>query len=161
MIFIIIGLIVGFVIGTRDEGFAFGLFCGLLGILIGIIAWFIVGGIIGCTLPMKEITNEKQLCALSDSNSISGEKFLFSGYINEKLECRYVVNTDRGKHIESVDADKMYIKEGNYKPKVVSHSDDFKSIGYYWFAVPWNSHEWYEFYVPNGTVTSEYSIDLK
>ena len=131
-------------------------------LIIGFIVWLFVGGIIGCFLPKVEVVEEHELCALSDSSSVEGVNYLFSGYIDEKLVCRYVIDTERGKHIEEEKTDNVYIKEGNYTPTVKIHRMDLKKDWYDWFAHKLFVEGYYvEFFVPENTVTSEYKIDLR
>lgn len=160
---IIICAIIGFLLMFFDwEEFGMALMGGILGGLIGIIVWFILGGIIGCNLQTVETIEEQEILALNDSSSIEGASYLFSGYIDEDLVCRYVINTERGKHIEEVNTKNVYINEGDYEPTVKIHTTHFKKDWYYWFAHDLFSSEYYvEFFVPENTVTSEYNIDLK
>ena len=158
---IIICTIIGFLIVWFDwEEFGMSFMGGLLGFFVGLLLWFLVGGIIGAGLPMVEVVEEQEICALNDSSSIEGASYLFSGYIDEDLVCRYVINTERGKHIEEVDTDNVYIKEGDYTPMVKIHKFEFEKEWYYWFAHDILTEYYVEFFVPENTVTSEYNIDL-
>lgn len=161
MLFLIGGIIIGFLWGLFDDGFFLGFLGGLLGFFVGLILWLFIGGFIGCALPTVEVVEEQEICALNDSTSVEGASYLFSGYIDEDLVCRYVINTERGKHIEEVDTDNVYIKEGDYTPTVKIHSVEFKKDWCYWIAHDMFVDGYYvEFYVPENTVTSEYNIDL-
>ena len=111
MIYIILGCIIGVVVGYNycyelDEG----ILCGFLGGLIGVIAYFIIGGIIGLFLPTKDIITTQNLCALNDTTAIEGQTFLFSGYIDEELKYRYLVETEKGIHVEEKGITNAYIK---------------------------------------------------
>lgn len=162
MIFIILGFLIGFIIGLYDDGFFLGVLSSILGLIIGFVIWLFVGGIIGYFLPTVEVIEEHELCALSDSSSIEGVNYLFSGYIDGKMVCRYVIDTERGKHIEEEKTDNVYIKEGNYTPTVKIHKMDLKKDWYDWFAHELFVEGYYvEFFVPENTVTSDYKIDLK
>ena len=159
---IIICVGIGFLITWFDWGdFGMAFFNGMLGLFIGFLLWFLVGGLIGARLPMAEIVDEQEICALNDSTSVDGVNYLFSGYVDEDLVCRYVINTERGKHIKEVDADDVYIKEGDYTPTVKFHEFEFEKKWYYWFAHDIFTEYYVEFFVPENTVTSEYNIDLK
>ena len=165
MIYIIAGIVIGFIVGFTDfEDFVEGILGALLGFILGCFAFVIVGLIIGTTvpIPMVETIEKQEIVALTDSNSIGGQKYLFSGYIKENLVCRYVINTEKGKHIEEIRSNHVYIKEGDYEPTVIKHKFAPKSNWYYWFCIPISSEEDYtEFLVPENTVTSEYNIDLQ
>lgn len=162
MIFILLGLILGFLYGLQEEGFSFGILVALGGFLAGSFIWFIFRGIVGITLPTVDKVQKYELCAL-DNTSIQGRKYLFSGRIDGELVYRYIINTEKGKHIEESEIDNAYIKEGDYKPMVKEHTTDFKKDWYYLFCFPLFSgaDNYIEFYVPENTVTNEYNIDLK
>ena len=161
MIFVILGFSIGFLIGLSDDGLSLGVLSSILGLMLGFIVWLFVGGIIGCFLPTVEVVEEHELCALSDSSSVEGVNYLFSGYIDEKLVCRYVIDTEKGKHIEEEKTDNVYIKEGDYTPTVKFHKFEFEKKWYYWFAHDGFTEYYVEFFVPKNTITSEYNIDLK
>ena len=163
MAYIILGIIIGFIVLFMDFGeFLDGLGGALIGCLIGMLIWLVVGFPLGIAVPSTEVIEEQEIVALTDSTSIEGQKFLFSGYINEDLVCRYVINTERGKHIEEVKSDNVYIKEGDYKPTVIKHKFVPKADWYWWFCFPIGHETNYtEFLVPENTVTNEYNIDLQ
>lgn len=163
MAYIILGVIIGFILGFKDlEDFVDGLLGAMVGFLIGGILTFTVGLAIGFNVPTVEVVEKQEIVALTDSTSLEGQKYLFSGYIKENLVCRYVINTERGKHIEEIQSNNVYIKEGDYKPTVVKHRFVPKEDWYFWFCIPIGSESSYtEFLVPENTVTSEYNIDLQ
>ena len=155
IICVIIGAIIGYLSWDNDIGFY-----GFMGFIIGLLLFFIVGGAVGDDLATKEIVEEYKICALNDSSNIEGVDYLFSGYINENMVYRYVIETDKGKHIEELDADRGYIKEGDYEPMVKYHYYDFEKDWHRWFAYRMFTESYYEFYVPKNTVTTEYNVDL-
>lgn len=169
MLFIILGVIFGIAIGIYtmiDCGewwnVLYPIIYGFVGFLIGIIVWFLIGWI-GFFLPYNETVTTQEICALNDSSEVEGQKFLFSGYIEENLVYRYVVESDKGKHIEECKVEDAYIKDiESKKPYVEYHSYEFKSYWFYLFAIDWKALENYSvFYVPDGTITSEYNVDLQ
>lgn len=163
MAYLILGIIIGFIIGFMDFGELLdGLASALLGLLIGMSIFLLVGFPLGFAVPTTEVVEEQEIVALTDSTSVEGQKFLFSGYIDEDLVCRYVINTDKGKHIEEVKSDNVYIKEGDYNPTVIKHKFVPEADWYWWFCFPIGSGgDYTEFLVPENTVTSEYNIDLQ
>ena len=163
MLFVIIGIILGIIFGWKDGYEAIeAVLGGLIGFIIGLFVWFIVSAFCN-NLPYNEIVTTQPICALNDSSEVEGQKFLFSGYIEENLVYRYVVDTERGKHIEECNVDDAYIKDiESNKPYVEIHKYEFKSGWYYLFAIDFKSAENYQvFYVPNGTITNEYNVDLQ
>ena len=163
MIYIILGVIIGFILGFISfEDIADGVAGAMVGFLCGVLIFLILGFIIGANVPMVEVVEKQEIVTLTDSTSIEGQKYLFSGYIKENLVCRYVVNTEKGKHIEEIKSNNVYIKEGDYEPTVIKHKFVSKEDWYYWFCIPISLEEDYtEFLVPKNTVTSEYNIDLQ
>ena len=98
MIFILLGLILGFLYGLQEEGFSFGILVALGGFLAGSFIWFIFGGIVGVTLPTVDKVQKYELCALNDNTSIQGRKYLFSGRIDGELVYRYIINTEKDRY---------------------------------------------------------------
>ena len=162
MLFIIIPVIIGFILGLLDsEEIGIALCSGFLGLAIGTMLYLFIGGMLGTSLPTVDVVEEQKICALVDSSEIEGANYLFSGYIGEKLVFRYVINTDKGKHIEEIQSvENVYINEGDYEPMVKIYSKEFAKEWYNWIAFPWFSKE-YVFYVPHDTITNEYNIDLQ
>lgn len=156
MVFIILGFIIGVV---NEDDFIGGFF----GAIVGLILYGIAGLFIGCALPTTEYADTQNIVALNDSSKIEGTQYLFSGYIDEEMVYRYVIEADKGKHIEECKADSGYLKEGvTNNPYVEIHTYKFKHDWYYWFAINVKSAENYNvFYVPSGTVTNEYNVDLQ
>ena len=167
MIYIILGIAIGVIFAIINgwgfcEKFFGALFFGFLGFLIGGILWITFGEFVGevLDLPQTDTYEEQEICALNDSTSTEGSMFLFSGHIEDKLVFRYVVETNKGKHIEEIkDTEDVYIKEGNYKPVARTYSYDFVEEWHFWFASP-SLDEYTVFYVPENTVTNEYNINL-
>jgi len=163
MFYMILGGIWGFLLGVEKK---LGMIVDytLFGILCGLGLYGIVGIPLGFYLPRTEgITTEQEICAFSDSSSTESYNFLFSGYIQDELVYRYVIETERGKHIEEVKYN-VYIHEGNYKPTVKFHKyGGFKEDWYKLFALDFSAGdtEYVEFYVPENTITNEYQIDLQ
>ena len=163
MLYIIIGILLGVIHGFKEDDGIFGAFLlGLFGFVIGIFAWFIIG-IVGFALPYDEVVIKQPIYALNDSSETDGRKFLFSGYVDEKLVYRYVVGSDKGKCIKSCDSDDAYIKDiESDNPYVEYHDYKFKYSWFGLFAMDYKSLEGYSiFYVPKETITNEYNVDLQ
>lgn len=164
MVFLILGIIIGAIIGYDEYYEVSGcILGGIFGLVVGSVIWFIVG-IFGCFLPTTDTFERKEIYALNDSSKLEGQKYLFSGYIEENLVYRYVEETNRGKHVEEVDMDCGYIKDidSDSSPYVEIYSSKFKHKWYFLFFMDWNVSQGYSvFYVPEGTVTNEYDVDLQ
>lgn len=163
MIYIIIFAIIGFVI-VYDSALDLAdyLIGAAKGALLGLFASLFIGGIIGVFLPTVEVTETQEIYALNDSSSIQGEYYLFNGYVDEKLTYLYVIDTEKGKQIKELDADNVYIKEGDYSPCIVFHTMKFENDLTYWFANYFllEKENYVEIYVPQNTITTKYIIDL-
>ena len=162
MIFITLGALIGLIIGMCDDDLLFGVISCIIGLIAGFLAWGFACEAVNCFFPTVEVVEEYELCALSDSSSVEEANYLFSGYIDEKLVYRYVIDTEKGKHIEEEKTDNVYIKEGNYTPTVKIHRTELKKDWYDRFVRDLFVGDYYvEFFVPENTITSEYEIDLK
>lgn len=162
MLFIIILVILGFIVMySGGESFSDGLLGALIGFLTGLLLMFTIGQIIGLMLPKEENITKENIYALNSSDSTEGASFIFSGYVDENFIYRYVIETDKGKHVEEIDADKVYIVEGNYEPIMEIHKTVFKYKWMYLFAYHGSEKDYVKFYVPSGTVTTEYSVNLE
>lgn len=162
MAWIIICTVAAFVyVYMQIEEVSISLWSALMGCIVGMACYCILGGMIGSVLPVDKVIKSNQICALTDNNSIEGRYYLYSGYINEKIVYRYVIETEIGKHVEEIDSGRVYIKEGNYPPTVKHCSFVLKKKWHYWFANTSMMEDYYVFYVPESTVTGKYNIDLK
>ena len=164
MAWIILGIVIGIVMALcTEKSICSGLAGAFMGFLIGVAVCFVLGGIIGVCLPTTEIIEEQEIYALSDSSTVGGKHYLSVGYVNEELVYRYVVNTDKGKHVKEEKASDVYLHEGDYQPSVKTHSVEFKESWYKWIAhdVFRGEERYVEFYVPENTITTEYNVDLQ
>lgn len=164
MAYVIILAIVFFIWYYKDyHSFADGFVGVIIGSILGSLTWFIIGSIIGNFLPNEIMVDETKIYALKDSSETNGAVFLASGYSDEKLVYRYIIMTDKGKQIKTISTSKAYIEEiKDGEPVVKKYSYKHKQ-GYLWFAT--NFFNWFKdytvFYVPEGTVTNDFNIDLE
>lgn len=144
-------------------------------IFIALIITAFLGGVWSFSFTSKHVNTEEyvvseiSLQSFTDSTSLTGQKFLFSGYVNEKLKLRYIISTQHGKQIEESDINNYtYIKESSekeakkitYGKRIINESHWYDWIIYTKFLVE-NDCTRIEFIVPKGTITNEYNIDLK
>lgn len=172
MLFLIVPAIIGIALGIkeavewRDGWFSYPLLYFILGLAIGFFL-LIVPVLIGYGVyEFEEYNEQAELCSFKDSTKIEGKKYLFSGYMDEKLIYRYVINTEYGKQIKESQFDNYtYIKEIEninkayiktyYKKAIVDNK--WKLM----IAFPFDDKVRTVFEVPTGTVTQEYNIDLE
>lgn len=168
MIYLIIGVVIGIILVIADSidyGFEFWtLLRVLIGFLIGLVVWISVGTIIGLFLPTEyQLYETQNLSALKDNSSISGSFFLGSGTVDEHTVYKYVTDTDKGKLICELSAENsdIYINECDEQSRVEIYSEGFVSDWYAWFAFTgWSNNE-VIFYIPEGSLTTEFDIDLE
>lgn len=151
-------------------------------IIISVFAYFAggiivqLGGHLISTSEKKEIVVEtQQIYNLSDNESVSGSMhgnvFVFSGTVDEKYIYRFMVQTDNGLKLEELDAqeDEVYLNEGDYDPiietcTIVRCVEGTSKIFEGWVNLQ-DPYEitlstFYKIYVPEGTVTDEFNINM-
>lgn len=140
--------------------------------IISIIIFMILGSSISNKLINTEeyIVSEVELSALKDSNGIEGNVFLFSGYIEDELKIKYVVNTEYGKQVKEMkisSLEKIYIQEEDTLiPRMITYGERMTNNTWYKSLICCN---WYReceqkrivFIVPKDTVINEYAVDLE
>lgn len=128
---------------------------------------------ISSVIVMRNISDEQEwqedwqtdIVALKDNSNIDGKVnggiFVTSGYIEESLYYYCMENTEQGKHMIKIPADKTYIIETNdIKPSVVKQINKYvDKRQYFWFLV--TDEEKYIIYVPENTIDTTYKVDLQ
>ena len=135
----------------------------LLGILLGFSVWVLIGGIIGVFLPVEVQVTEQKLYALNDGSNTEGSYFLMSGHVDEEPVYKYIVETEKGFHMETINIENVYINETNGQPIMKTYRRKFKDDIYWWIALPiyLDTFDYVKFYIPKGSVINEYNIDLQ
>jgi hypothetical protein len=135
----------------------------LLGVLFGIVISLFVGVIASFVFDTKmKLSSTKEIYALEDNITTSGEFFLGTGYVDGNMEYFYVVKDGKGKRIDSIEANKVTIVDHEGKPHIKVYEPRFKSkFVASLFDVPFALDNYYEFYIPKGTIKQNYNIDLK
>ena len=106
-----------------------------------------------------EIESSHNIVALKDNPDVTGSFFLFSGYEEEELYYYYAEETELGIKTKKVNADDVYIIYDN-EPRIEEYyAKKFKHWWHYIYAFP--SDYYYKIYVPDGTVTTDFEIDLE
>ena len=161
MLYLLLVIIIMLIIGLLFDEDLLAFYAGA-GIVLGLFAWIFVGSFVGKYFEIEDNIEEYEICALNDTTSMSGSKYLFSGYINEEFVYRYVVKTDKGKQIKDLKNQNVYIIEGDYTPMIRIHTYDYKSEAALLFC--WNPpgyENYVEFLVPYDTIATEYNINLE
>ena len=165
-----IALIVGLFYLVKDIWWEESIVELALLILLGIVIWAgimavvcLAFGGIGYAIPEHEqnirMVHCQEIQALKDNNSIEGRFYLGNGHIGEEQYYYYIVNTEKGYKTEKVKSNNAYVVY-NDKPYVEKYEAvSFKHWYTYIYAIPATSY--YVLYVPEGTITNEFNIDLE
>lgn len=133
------------------AGIAVFLFCGLICL-----------GISSCVKDESmniELVDSQNIIALKDSQNIDGQFYLMGGYVKEDLYYYYAKETEFGYKCDKVKASDSFVVYTDGQPKIETYkATSFKHWWMYIYAIPEHTH--YSIYVPAGTVTNEYKIDL-
>lgn len=128
-----------------------------------LLVFFVCAGISN-DVPESEKVIERvgtvEITALKDSQNINGRFYLTGGYVKEDLYYYYAELTEYGYRTSKVKADLCYIVYSDETPHIDEYTANaFKHWWTYIYAVP--VHESYVIYVPVGTITTEFAIDLE
>lgn len=160
--------IAGYCILDRSELGDTIFFSAMSGILSLLICFLIalLGGALFSSESNKGIhsDNTTALIALQDGNLLEGRSFfLGSGYVDEELKYTYMyLEEGKGYTVEQVNADWCYINyivegEQPYIREIIYEFDnDFLN---FMFIAPYSTE--YYIYIPEGSITQEYRIDLQ
>lgn len=164
MIYLIIAVLLftGYMIYEADgfgEKVSMGMSGFILGALSGLAIWMALGTAVGIFLPERVELQTHQIVALQDNIGVEGSFFLGSGTIDSEPHYTYMIETERGFKLESVEADEAYIIYDD-NPRIQTK---YKSLKYDWMyliAIKWSSAE-YTFYIPEGSIYTGYKVDLQ
>lgn len=137
------------------------------GFLVLIIAVFGSGLLTIISSEIAEATADKtysvaedvEIYALQDNMYTDGSFFLGSGHINDELKYFYVKQTEFGYAVSNVDADNTYIQYTTDRCHLERYTYTFDNWFVSLIAVPLTDR--YVFYIPEGSIINNYSVDLK
>lgn len=169
----IITLIVVFILTVVLTMLNFGVFdfedflvSGLLGFLFGllttIIATIILLGI--AYLPNNEynLVETVEITAMKDNSRTNGSFYLFGGTVSEKDYYYYMMETDEGLKRNKVDVEYSMINEVEGNPKVEIYKSQYMNAIIRWYFGETSPKDAkYVFYVPSGTVTPQFEVDME
>lgn len=158
--FIIVGLIACVIlerVNYKEEGVSGVILASFLGALIGFFIAFIVSAIGTVISGPTEFASKNTYDIVSLKDTGSGSKYLFGSAYNDKLIYRYMVATDEGYETRQVDAKQtLVIYDDN--PRVEEGYKVYSNPIHRYFSLPYSCTK---FYVPEGTIEQDYSIDLE
>lgn len=102
----------------------------------------------------KPYATEK-IVSLSDSNQLNGSFHVRRGYIGEKLYYQYMVDLGQGYKANKVCADNTTLYYDNKNCRVEWYE---KERHWLYFS---KTEKYHKIYIPEGSITDDYMIDLK
>ncbi len=163
---ILIGIIVGILIGVLhaflswdcySSPFIEGFIGGVVGLGLGALIFVIACAIDGPEDYKLDETFEIQ--ALNDATGYSSSCYLFSGYSESKPVYRFIYQDELGIRTNEVNAKNTAIIYTDEQPKVEVYDVKFANPVHRFLAPI--SVKFYKFYIPEGAIKTEYTIDLQ
>lgn len=143
----------------EDFGYSFLFSClaGAVCVLVVLLTTLIVDA----TDPKvtHEFAEEREIYAFSDGSA--GNRYVCSSRSSDSFVCRYVVEEDGFKHIESVNTRLAYIQEGTDQPCVKTYNTKLRNRFLALFCFEGLLDDRVEFYVPEGTFVMVFEADLQ
>lgn len=101
-----------------------------------------------------------EIVALKDSMTVKGGYYVFGGYTNSDLQYYYAEKNNGGYHVSHVSARNTVIMYTDENPRLEHYkAEKFKNKFAYVFGFPMD--ERYILYVPEGSLTTDFVIDLQ
>lgn len=106
------------------------------------------------------IESSCQLVALKDNSAISGRFFLMNGSIDSEQYYYYAAEDELGIKVDKVAASECYIQYVESEYRIESYTPVFRDEWRNWFAIQMKD-PYFIIYIPDGSITEEFSIDLE
>ena len=131
----------------------------LIGLIFSVIATVIASN----TVATESYVEEYPIYALSATDSTYLCRSRVSSLTDVYYEYKYIVSDEKGKHIESFSSDDVYFTEKADNPTLKIHKKRYPDGWYKFFVIEsgLNDLDYYEFCVPENTISSVFSVDLK
>ena len=153
MIYLIIFIVMGFIIGTikalKEEEILYFWLSFISSILIGASVATILSTFVGPKLPQEEVVVRQEILPISMSET---EKFLMIFTNDEETRYRYTIETSEGIITENKKLNRVSIREGNYSPVIVKHTYKFKKYWYSWFGFYDGGGNYIEIFLPENSI---------
>lgn len=143
------------------DKFFFSFLALLLSFIISILVLVGVSAIASCCADIDyDIVSDTKIIALKDNQNVSGRFYIMGGYVDEDLYYYYAVETEFGYKTEKIKADNAYIKYTDGETHIERYKGEFANSNMNLWGFPM-CEDRYIIYVPNGTVTNEFKVDLE
>ena len=162
-----IGAVIGLIIAIFEgDDWFWGILGGALMGLIAAIILVAIFSVVACDAPgTVHESYSYELVALNDDadTSVSGLFFLGAGSVSsdEDLEYTFIYKTEKGMTVDERKARNVYIQyivEGE-TPRLVHYIEIYASG--FWDWLLGNKDSWDVFYIPEGSITTDFEIDLE
>lgn len=136
----------------------------VLSVLIYLVIMIIglcASGLIGESLSANyTLSSSAPIVALKDNKITEGNFFLGCGSIDGDLRYYYAEDSSSGYKVKGVDIDKCYILFDDDHPRIERYDvAAFNKKRHYIYAIPYGYY--YKLYVPHGSITTEFKVDLE
>ena len=133
----------------------------LISMVIALCVFILVSLLVSlCADIDYRLESDTKIVALKDSQDVTGSIYIMGGYVDEKLYYYYATETEFGYITEKVDSGDSYIKYTDDEPHIETYKPEFANDWVNWFAMPIVDDR-YIIYCPEGTMTTEFEIDLE
>lgn len=159
----IVGIVASIIVSIANGEFC-DFISGIMLTIVGIAIMVVTVGVISDCMPESamniDLTSIQPIIALKDGKGMTGRFFLYSGYVKENLYYYYACETEKGYKVEKVSAENSYIVYTEETPRIEKYeAQSFKEPSSWIYAIP--LYKYNVLYVPDGTITTEYNINLE
>lgn len=146
------------------------LWCEWLGYVGWVALWLVLGGIIGTFLAVpfglavedsitykSEQIGYQEIVAMKDNISIEGSRW----YIHTDNKYYVMVESEEGLSQQTYDSEDVYIKCGDIPGIRTYRRIPQSNFWTFFFGKGWFTKTYYVVYVPEGSVTTDFNVDLE
>lgn len=167
ILFILLGVtaLISVIVWLCTRGYNYS-FEWVWSLIIGVVLSVIIsaiGGASSVTHDPKNFAGKtssfQTLSALKDGKEVSGSFFLLSGGFGSEAKYSYIVVDEDGvSRVQSIAIERAGVKEDG-KRTLETVTKTYKSN--FWFPGMWSDKTDYVFHIPQGSMTSEFAVDME